>query len=131
MTRSERVIQESCHACNDGAIGQIEDIPGKIEDVEIDEVDDGAVNNAVDEIADGAADDQRQTGLDQPAKLESAAPAENLSEQIVALLGPTPVAVDELARLSGHSAREVRLALLELEIDGMIRRHAGDRITRS
>ncbi|HZP69163.1 MAG TPA: DNA-processing protein DprA [Pseudolabrys sp.] len=43
--------------------------------------------------------------------------------QIIALLGPTPVSIDELVRLAQVSPTIVRAALLELEIAGRIERH--------
>lgn len=48
---------------------------------------------------------------------------------LVELLGPTPVAVDELVRQSGHPAATVQLVLLELELAGRIERHAGAKIS--
>jgi DNA processing protein len=45
--------------------------------------------------------------------------------RIVALLGPTPVVLDDLVRLSGTSAAIVRTVLLELEIAGRLERHGG------
>jgi DNA processing protein len=44
---------------------------------------------------------------------------------IAGLLGPTPVAIDDLVRLSGASAATVRRVLLELELAGRIERHGG------
>ena len=45
--------------------------------------------------------------------------------RIVALLGPTPVPVDDLVRLSGSSPAVVRVVLLELELAGRLERHGG------
>jgi DNA processing protein len=45
--------------------------------------------------------------------------------QIVALLGPTPVGLDDLVRLSGLSAGLVRTVVLELELAGRIQRQSG------
>jgi DNA processing protein len=45
--------------------------------------------------------------------------------RIVALLGPTPVAIDDLIRLSGASAAAVRTALLELDVAGRLARQQG------
>lgn len=45
------------------------------------------------------------------------------------LLGPTPVAIDELVRQSGQSAAAVQFILLELELAGRIERHAGAKIS--
>ena len=46
-------------------------------------------------------------------------------DDIAGLLGPTPVAIDDLVRLSGASAATVRQVLLELELAGRIERHGG------
>jgi DNA processing protein len=43
-------------------------------------------------------------------------------QRIVNLLGPSPVAVDDLIRLSGSSAATVRVVLLELELAGRLER---------
>ncbi|MCG8693206.1 MAG: hypothetical protein MI806_18540, partial [Minwuiales bacterium] len=44
-------------------------------------------------------------------------------------LGPTPVHVDELVRLSGLSAQAVATALLELELAGKVERHPGNKVS--
>lgn len=44
------------------------------------------------------------------------------------LLGPSPVAVDEIVRLSGLTAGDVQLALLELDLAGRLDQHAGGRV---
>src|SRR5262249_22933363 len=44
---------------------------------------------------------------------------------IAGLLGPTPVGIDDLVRLSGASPATVRRVLLELELAGRIERHGG------
>jgi DNA processing protein len=43
--------------------------------------------------------------------------------RIVSLLGPTPVGLDDLVRLSGSSPAIVRIILLELELAGRLERH--------
>ena len=45
--------------------------------------------------------------------------------RIVALLGPAPVGLDDLVRLSGSSPAMVRTVLLELELAGRIERQSG------
>src|SRR5687768_4577207 len=40
------------------------------------------------------------------------------------LLGPSPVPVDEIIRLSGASSGAVQMALLELDLAGRLDRHA-------
>jgi DNA processing protein len=47
--------------------------------------------------------------------------------RVTALLGPVPVAVDELIRQSGFSPAVVQTVLLELELAGRLERHAGGR----
>jgi DNA processing protein len=49
-------------------------------------------------------------------------PDDNERNRIVALLGPTPVAIDDLIRISGSSPAIVRTVLLELEIAGRLER---------
>ena len=46
-------------------------------------------------------------------------------ERIVALLGPSPVSLDDLIRMSGLSPTIVRTVLLELELAGRLERHGG------
>jgi DNA processing protein len=45
------------------------------------------------------------------------------------LLGPSPVPVDEVIRLSGASSGAVQMALLELDLAGRLDRHAGGRVS--
>ena len=45
------------------------------------------------------------------------------------LLGPSPVPVDEIVRLSGLSSGAVQLVLLELDLAGRIDRHAGGKVS--
>jgi DNA processing protein len=49
--------------------------------------------------------------------------------RITQLLGPTPVGMDDLVRLSGSSPAIVRTVLLELEIAGRLERHGGGLIS--
>jgi DNA processing protein len=48
-------------------------------------------------------------------------------ERILALLGPSPITLDELARAAEASARAIRVALLELEVAGRLE-ISGDRV---
>lgn len=48
--------------------------------------------------------------------------------RIIALLGPTPVDIDDLIRLSGARPAIVRTVLLELEIAGKLERQTGGRV---
>lgn len=53
---------------------------------------------------------------------------ETAREGVAELLGPTPVAVDELIRQCQVSAALVQVVLLELELAGRIERHPGNRV---
>ncbi len=49
--------------------------------------------------------------------------------EVEQLLGPSPVPVDEIIRLSGASSGAVQMALLELDLAGRLDRHAGGRVS--
>ncbi len=53
---------------------------------------------------------------------------DTLRERIVGLLGPAPIGLDDLARAADASARETRVALMELELAGRIEISAGNRV---
>lgn len=57
--------------------------------------------------------------------LPAAEPGDSDRARIVTMLGPAPVALDDLIRLSGASAATVRAVLLELELAGRLERHGG------
>ncbi len=63
----------------------------------------------------------------EPEASPSSGPEPEASERsrIISLLGPTPVAIDDLIRLAGCSPAAVRVVLLELELAGRIERHGG------
>jgi DNA processing protein len=67
----------------------------------------------------------------EPAPLPSAEPGANDRARIIGLLGPTPVAVDDLVRLSGGSPATVRMVLLEIEIAGRLERHGAGLVSLS
>ena len=52
-------------------------------------------------------------------------PDNNVRARIVSLLGPVPVSLDELIRLSGTTPALVRMTLLELDIAGRLTRQPG------
>jgi DNA processing protein len=56
-------------------------------------------------------------------------PAADERSRIISLLGPTPVAIDDLIRLSGCAPAVVRIVLLELELAGRIARHGGSLVS--
>jgi len=64
----------------------------------------------------------REPDRDPPGAFE---PDDHARTAIVGLLGPTPVGLDDLVRLSGSSPALVRTVILELELAGRIERHAG------
>lgn len=61
----------------------------------------------------------------EPAPPPFTEPASDQRARIVALLGPTPVSIDDLVRLSQATPAIVRTVLLELEIAGRLERHGG------
>ena len=63
------------------------------------------------------------------ARGPGAEPGEDERSRIISLLGPTPVAIDDLVRLSGTSPAIVRAVLLELEIAGRLERHGGSLVS--
>jgi len=48
---------------------------------------------------------------------------------LIELLGPSPIAIDDLARQSGLPIRTVQMTLLELEIAGRLERHGGNAVS--
>jgi DNA processing protein len=56
-------------------------------------------------------------------------PATAERDRLVNLLGPTPILLDDLIRLSGASPAVVRTVLLELELAGRLERHGGGLIS--
>ncbi|MEP9377969.1 DNA-processing protein DprA [Aquabacter sp. CN5-332] len=55
-------------------------------------------------------------------------PSDTARARIVELLGPVPSSLDELVRLSGSSASEVQIVLLELDLAGRLERQAGGKV---
>jgi DNA processing protein len=60
----------------------------------------------------------------EPASREDE-PAPSARARVIALMGPSPVAVDDLIRLSGCSPAAVQTTLLELELAGRLDRQRG------
>jgi len=50
-------------------------------------------------------------------------------DQITGLLGPAPITIDDLVRMSGASPAIVRTVLLELELAGKLERHGGGMVS--
>lgn len=57
------------------------------------------------------------------------ADAATAQEQVLNALGPAPLEIDDIVRLTGVSLREVQTILLELDLSGRIERHGGNRVT--
>jgi len=62
---------------------------------------------------------------------ETVEPAPDERARIVGLLGPAPIQIDDLIRLSKSSPAVVRMVLLELEIAGRLERHGGGLVSLS
>jgi DNA processing protein len=77
---------------------------------------DGTPRSSLREARPHTFGDDEELLADEPADVE-------------ALLTSVPVQVDELVRQSGTTAGSVQLALLELEIAGLLVRHAGGRVS--
>jgi DNA processing protein len=71
--------------------------------------------------ADFAMDGEEPVGVTDAASPDASA-------RIVALLGPTPVPVDDVIRLSGLTSTAVQATLLELELAGRLKRQKGGRV---
>jgi DNA processing protein len=71
------------------------------------------------------------TGIVLPdaGSVDEAGEGDRIEVDLVSLLGPSPVAVDDLARQSGLSIGHVQMALLELEIAGRLERHGGNTVS--
>jgi DNA processing protein len=70
---------------------------------------------------------------EEPEHIHSSAhdrePGADERQRIITLLGPTPVAIDDLVRLSQSSPAIVRTVLLELELAGRLERHGGSLVS--
>lgn len=73
----------------------------------------------------------RQRGFDFVGEPVSSDVADTERDALTSLLGPAPVPVDELVRLSGLVPAVVQTVLLELELGGRLERHAGGRVSLS
>lgn len=71
---------------------------------------------------------QPAAAMREPDHYDAFAPPDEPQDQararIISLLGPAPVGIDDLVRLSGSSVAAVRTVLLELELAGRIERQA-------
>ncbi len=68
-------------------------------------------------------------GISAPYELPEELNGEDVLGPIEELLGPSPVPVDEIIRLSGAPPGAVQMALLELDLAGRLERHAGNKVS--
>ncbi|MGE0700403.1 MAG: DNA-processing protein DprA [Hyphomicrobiaceae bacterium] len=52
------------------------------------------------------------------------------TEAVLSVLGPAPATLDDVARATGLSAREVRVAILELALAGLVEQHGSQLVSR-
>ncbi|CAM5766890.1 DNA processing protein DprA [Labrys miyagiensis] len=71
----------------------------------------------------GAPGEPRATRLEPPVS------GDEDQNRLVALLGPSPVAMDDLVRASGLEPRRVQLILLDLDLAGRIERHGNGMVS--
>ncbi len=71
----------------------------------------------------------RQPAQDYRGSAEPADADDRARRTVGELLGPTPVAVDEIVRQAALPAAIVQTVLLEMELAGRIERHAGGRVS--
>jgi DNA processing protein len=55
--------------------------------------------------------------------------ADRVREEVLSLLGPSPVMVDELVRQCHCSPPVLGMVLLELDLAGRLERHPGNRVS--
>ena len=65
----------------------------------------------------------------EPAPADTVDADEGARRSVEELLGPSPVPIDEIVRLSGCPSGAVQLVLLELDLAGRLDRHAGGRVS--
>jgi DNA processing protein len=67
--------------------------------------------------------------LDYAAAAPSAEPDDSDRARLTSLLGRSPVSIDELVRQSGVESGAVQMILLDLELGGLLERHAASRVS--
>ena len=70
-----------------------------------------------------------QMPLFEPEETLSLPPDDDQRAQIVSLLGPSPVDVDDIIAHTGIAPAKVFLSILELDLAGRIERHSGNRVS--
>ena len=64
-----------------------------------------------------------------PAASRAPIDGDDLSDRVMSCLGPEPLAVDDLVRQCQATSAEVHETLLELELEGRLERHGGNRVS--
>jgi DNA processing protein len=92
-----------------------------------------ALGSALDDVAPRVAPPRRRatagSELPLPAPAPAASPQGDLLGRLQERLGVEPLLVDELIRQCHATSAEVQQALLELELEGRIERHPGNRVS--
>jgi DNA processing protein len=71
-----------------------------------------------------------ECGADPDPRMQAGGtPQADAHEIIVALLGPAPIAIDDLIRVAGLTAREVKGVLVELDVEGRLQRHGANSVS--
>ncbi len=89
----------------------------------------GDVIEAIRPVGQGIVASQRTPFAAAGAEERAPEPGETERLAVEELLGPSPVPVDEIVRLSGLPAGAVQLVLLELDLAGRLDRHAAGRVS--
>jgi DNA processing protein len=76
-----------------------------------------------------AAPRRQESAVWEAAPSPPAGPRADAREVVVSLLGPAPVAVDELIRIAGLPARDVHGVLTELDLAGRLERHGANAVS--
>ncbi|MGH6900030.1 MAG: DNA-processing protein DprA [Geminicoccaceae bacterium] len=79
--------------------------------------------------ATGRTEEFERPAAPAPLPLEPAAGGSDVIGRVCERLGPEPLLVDELIRQCQASTAEVQRALMELELDGRLERHPGNRVS--
>jgi DNA processing protein len=65
----------------------------------------------------------------QAAEINTLSEADRVRDEVLSLLGPSPVTVDELVRQCHCSPPVLGMVLLELDLAGRLERHPGNRVS--
>jgi len=87
------------------------------------------VLNVLRPIIDQREMDARSPPPPKQAPSEPAAPDDDLRQEIIALMGPVPMTVDELVEAVNAPVSDVHLVLLELELAGRLTQEPGGKIS--